>query len=760
MNFEWILLAFFLVAIISGMSKSLSKSMLKNTLRLGAVVLSFLVTLVLQLCGVFQGAVNAIIEAINLAQMLPGFEGAMVLISGIASTLVSPIFFVIVFFVLLWIFRIIIHFVVKSIESKKAVNAEAKQEIKESPATDIAPEVSVPENAEPVAESPIVEEPVAEAPAVEAPAVEESKPEKKNNKKPAFYKECAWKRAVSIASGIVSGLLVLAVVLMPVFYLMSVVTTATDSLSETDAKDSQIYNIVEVVDEHIATPYRSSFVAGFYDVLGVSDLMNFTARAGGKIVAYGGDAVYADDVLKNVLSNGLRTYAQITSVESECPTVQNDIKAILSDPMLSSIVSDLLINAMRDMELTAPEEGDIMGGITNTFLEHYKNADKTTISNDLQHVGGALGILAEEGIVLQLIAGNTEFEALLENEEMLRGVVKAISKLSAFGPTIEGAFGMGIELLGTSIGIPATSEEAYAIFIDHLLEAANADASSVKFNYSEVESFARYCISNGKKYNNNRSHSGYDDFEAYLARWTMIQLAFGHSGEDRSFGDFSIEIDGKTYVLQSKRFVEFDESKHAKRISPVADLIHYIAKNAGTRANETSLKNVVSNYLRNTSLSPVCKDTAEMIVNADYSKLDAVTVEKMLAATDFEAWDEVTMAEDSEKCVDIIFNLLGMMDMLGGESQDMEALVNQLGVVGATMDIMRETTCIKDLAPLMLEGLISNETFSMIPVYVAYNYNDTVVSGAINSTTGEPTTYTDIMNELLGMLENIGGIIQ
>ena len=134
MNFEWILLAFFLVAIISGMSKSLSKSMLKNTLRLGAVVLSFLVTLVLQLCGVFQGAVNAIIEAINLAQMLPGFEGAMVLISGIASTLVSPIFFVIVFFVLLWIFRIIIHFVVKSIESKKAVNADAEQEIKESPA--------------------------------------------------------------------------------------------------------------------------------------------------------------------------------------------------------------------------------------------------------------------------------------------------------------------------------------------------------------------------------------------------------------------------------------------------------------------------------------------------------------------------------------------------------------------------------------------------------------------------------------------------
>lgn len=760
MNFEWILLAFFLVALISGMSKSLSKSMLKNTLRLGAVVLSFLVAFILQLCGVFQGVVDAVVEAIDLAQMLPGFEGAMVLISGIASTLVSPIFFVIVFFVLLWIFRIIIHFVVKYIESKNEATVEAEQvantvenntvEPTTETAEDNTAEVTAAENAESI-------EPTT---AEEASVVNEVKADEKPKKKSAFYNECAWKRAISIASGAVSGLLVLAVTLMPVFYIMSIVTTATDALAESDAKDSQIYHIIEVVDEHIATPYESSFVVGFYDVLGISDLTNYTARAGGKIVVDGGDAVYADDVLKNVLSNGLRTYAQITSVESESPTVQNDIKAIVSDPMLASIVSDILMNVMQDIETTVPEEGDIMGEITNTFLEHYKNADKATISNDLQFVGGALGILAEEGIVLQLIAGNTEFEALLENEEMLRGVVKAISKLSAFGPTIEGAFGTGIELLGTSIGIPATSEEAYAAFIEHLVEAANADASSIRFNYSEVESFVRYCISNGKKYNNNRSHSGYDDFEAYLARWTMVQLAFGHSGEDRSFGDFSIEIDGKTYVLQSKRFVEFDESKHAKRISPVADLIHYIAKNAGTRANETSLKNVVSNYLRNTSLSPICKETAEMIVNADYSKLDAVTVEKMLAATDFEAWDEVTMAEDSEKCVDIIFNLLGMMDMLGGESQDMEALVNQLGVVGATMDIMRETTCIKDLAPLMLEGLISNEMFSMIPVYVAYNYNDTVVSGAINSTTGEPTTYTDIMNELLGMLENIGGIIQ
>ncbi len=776
MNFQWILLALFLVAIISGMSKALSKSMLKNTLRLGSVVLAFLVTFILQLCGVFQGIVNTIAETLDVAAMLPGFEGALGLILGIASTLVSPILFTIVFFVLLWIFRIIIHFVVKSIEKKQANKTNTEQVAQ--PSTEEAAEPVAIENAETVeAHEPAPAEEATVMPEVKADMKAEELQEKpKKKKKSAFYKECAWRRAISIASGALCGILVLAISLMPIFYLMSVVTTATDALEDSDATDSQIYNIIEVVDENIATPYKSSFVAGFYDVLGLSDLMNYTARIGGKINVDGGETVYADDVLKNVLTNGLRTYAQITSAESNCSTVQNDIKAIVSDPMLASIVSDLLMNAMKDMEITPPEEGDIMGEITNTFLEHYKNADKDTISKDLQSVGGALGILAEEGIVLQLIAGNTEFEALLENEEMLRGVVKAISELSAFGPTIEGAFGTGIDILGSSLGIPANSEEAYGAFIEHLIDATNGEASSVRFTYSEVQSFVRYCVSNGKKYNNNRNHSGYDDFEAYLARWKAIQLAFGHSGEDRSFGDFTIELDGKLYILKSKRFVEVPAApgagasqseldkyykEYTKRISPVADLIHYIAKNAGTRATDTSLKNTVNNYLSGSSISEAGRDTAQMIVNADYSKLDAVTVEKMLSSTDFDAWTEETMAQDSEKCVDIIFNLLGMMDMLGGsgEAQDMTALAGQLAVVGETMDIMRETTCIKDLAPVLLEGLMSNEMFSMIPIYTAYSYNEAVVTGALNSH-GEPTTYTDIMNELLGMLENLGGVIQ
>ncbi len=787
MNFSWILLAFFLVAIIWGMSKSLSKSMLKNCLRLGAVVVAFLITLVLQVCGAFQAIVVAIIDAINLLALVPALAGAMDLVIGLASTLVSPVFFIVVFYLILWVLRIIVHFVVKAIEKKQEEKTALQTEEVASAEAETAPEAVVSESSEPVSEgaSEASAEPVSEEASIEEAPVaskeagaseSEAAPKKKKAKKPAFYPECAWKRVVSIATGAISGILVLSISLMPVFYTMSIVSTATDAMEDSDAKDSQIYHILNVVDEYIATPYDESFVAQFYEATGLSGLMNYTVRAGGTITLDSGEVVYADDVLKNLLSNGVSIAAQVLSAESECPTVKENLDAVLADPMLSSLIADLLIDVIEDFEIESADDSDIMGGIVNNFMLHYKSADKATIENDLKALGGALGILAEKGIILQMVSGNAEIETLLEDEETLRGVVKAISGLSAFGPTIEGAFELGIEILASTLGIPATTEEAYGMFIEHIIDATNGDSGSGRFTYSEVEKFIKYCIGNGKKYTNNSSHSGYDDFVAYMARWSAIQLAFGHSGEDRSFGDFTFEVDGKVYILKSNRFVEVPAApsadasqkdidkynrEYTKRISPVADLIHYIAKNAGTSANENSLKALLNGYLGGSSISLEGKEAAQMIVNADYSKLDAVTVEKMLAATDFKDWTDEEKAADSEKCVDIIFNLLGMMDMLGSEggSQDMEDLIGQLGVVGQTMDYMRETTCIKELAPLLLEGLMSNEMFSMIPIYTAYNYNDAVVSGAVHSQTGEPTTYTDIMNELLKMLESMGGII-
>lgn len=784
MDFSWILLSLFLVALLLGIVKSLSKSILKNCLRLAGVVIAFAITLVLQISGVFQGAVESVMAVINLVGLIPGFESAIGLIVAIASTLVSPIFFVIVFFVIRWIINIIIYFVVKAVEKRQEKKAEELAEtvsVAEVPVETqtVAETIETTETNETTETTETVIEEGSETVVEEAPAPEVvkeaptkvEKPKKKKKKKGAFYPECAWKRVVSIATGAISGVLVLAIVLMPTMYIMGVVSSATDALEDSDAKDSQIYKIVEIIDEYVVSNYSESFVTQFYSALGIVDLMEYTVEQGGKIILESGEVAYAGDVLKNILANGLRVAAQITSLESECLTVKSDLDAILTDPMVASLAADLIMTAIDSVELTTPDDSDIMGNIVNDFVLHYQSADKATISKDLKALGEAVGVLAEKGIILELVAGNTDFEVMLEDRETLRGVVKAISGLSAFGPTIENAFELGVGILGETLEIPANSEEAYGILVDSLLDATNGSATSASYRYSEVESFVKQCINNGKKTTNsaNKKHSGYDDYVAYLARWKAVQSAFGKASEDRSYGAFTIEIDGKLYILTSKNYIvevpaapgagatdkeiSTYNSEYGKRISPVADLVHYIARNSSNYMTESSLKSLLRSF---TSTNAASTELASMIVNRDYSKLDAVTVEKMLAATNFNDWTDEEKSKDSELCIEIILNLLDMMEMLGSGTGDITSMLDQFTTLGETMDLMRETSCISELAPLLLEGLVSNDMFSQyLPTYVAYDYNDLVASGQV--------TYTEIMKDLAAtvktLLQGFGGAI-
>jgi hypothetical protein len=148
------------------------------------------------------------------------------------------------------------------------------------------------------------------------------------------------------------------------------------------------------VDEYIAAPYEESFVIKFYDTIGVSDLMKYTVKAGGKIVLKNGDAVLAEDVLENVISHGIRAAAQITSVVSECPTVREDIDALISDPVLSPIVADLVLSVIEGMEIEEPAEDDLMGKIVYDFVNHYKTASEDVITGDLRAIGNAVSVLA------------------------------------------------------------------------------------------------------------------------------------------------------------------------------------------------------------------------------------------------------------------------------------------------------------------------------------------------------------------------------
>ena len=243
MSYQWILLAMFFVAIISATVASISRSVIKNALRLGSVILAFLVAFILQLCGVFQGIVTSIVNIFDLGELLGEAESALGLVEGFISTVACPVLFITVFLLMLLIFRIVIFVVMRVFEKRAEENAALE--------------------------------------AAEGGESEEEQPKKK--KRVIYYKECVWKKILSVSAGLVSGLLVLSVLLMPVFYTMSLATAASHAIDGSDATDSQVYKIVDVVDEHITGPYEESFVAKFYSSVGLTSLMNYTTRAGGKM---------------------------------------------------------------------------------------------------------------------------------------------------------------------------------------------------------------------------------------------------------------------------------------------------------------------------------------------------------------------------------------------------------------------------------------------------------------------------------------------
>ena len=691
MDLSWIFLALFLVAIVGGILGSLSKSMLKNLLRLASTVVAFSIVLLLQVLGVFQDAVNGILSTLDFYSMLP--PEALVagdLVGAIISTVVSSILIVIAFLLILWVLRIIIHFVVMAIEHSAKVK-----------------------NASP-------------APAENADNQEIKNQEPKPENKKALFTEEPWKIAVSAVSGLVSSLLLLSVLLTPMFYVGSLAGALTHATDDSDATDSKVYQALEVVETHLVVPYENNFVINFYDALGLSGLMNYTTSRGGKIVLEDGATVYADDVLKKVASHAINAVAEITSLESECAHVKGDIDAIVNDPVISLMLTDVVMGLIEDVEVPEVDEEDLMSELTFDVISHYKEADRATVEADLHQLGGIIGVLAKDKVIIELAQEDADLAAMIKDEKILDDVIESISVLSSFPPIIEDAFSIGVNMAGEAFQTPHDDAEVYDIFVEDLLSSM-VKQSNVKFDENTIKYYVYTVAKEGKKVSASNGIKGHSTFIAYTKHWSRVHSAFAHAAEDKSYGYFTIEISGKYYIYDHVKnsivvYSEDDENiyeNYKNKISPVAGLINALAlRSRTTKITPENLNTILTAYA-GSAKDTVSVDVARrMLLGRDGFTSEAVTIEKMLDACDFSAWsDPEVRKEDSHLYVGIIIDLLEVMETLDGigdtESvEDALDLVDEFVIVGEAMDFMQATSCTKKLPDLLVEALIKGDLLS------------------------------------------------
>lgn len=784
MNFQWILLALLAAALLFGTVMAGKRSMQKNALRLLCVPVAFIITFILQACGCMRWLADLLIEALELASAITGFEGAMDFILAYLSTLLTPVAFLVVFFVLLWLFRILHVNLICSYLDKRRVRREKKQlkaaidsekervktALKESEerAEEIAEEYAetgeLPEeNIQDLIYAPYRK---LDKDDIEDLAEERVKLEKKKLKKTGFFKESRENKTISLVCGAVSAFLVFGIMLMPLFYTMTYLEAAVDGIRNTDSEDSKIYKVVSVVDETVVTPFEDSFVNQLYDSLALKDLMNYTVRLGGRMNV-GGREVYADDVVKGIITHSVRAASELMSGRSEREHIKEDLDVIISDPVVVSTLTTVVTNLLNGVENPKPtEETDIVSTLKYEFLDHYKTADREVIEGDIRALSSVADALVSSGLVDSVISGGeTDMSAILADGEKLGDLLGAASELSVYGEVIPPLFTSMSEMLGSALGVPADDAEAYDVFIQNIIECM-ADTDTVsnidtdEFDMARVISFVAFAESSGKSVQECITDGaiGSADFLAYCAHWVSVQNAFMHASEDMSLGYPIVSVGDKAYLYDMSAdepeivlLTDANAELYSEQTSPVYELIGYLVTvSKQTPYSEEGIKTLLAGYTA-IATRETDKALAQSLLDRTTFVSKSVTIEKLKAANDFEDWTAEERKQDSKELAAIVTDLASILSELSdstaesGET-DVGALLDSFVVLGRAMDAMGRTSCMKDLPPLILNALVMNEQFGdiMNPLIVD-SINDTVQNSG--------KTYEQVMTGLVSLFK-------
>ena len=510
MNLQWILLALFLIAIVRNVAKALRNPMLKNFLRLLSILVAFIITFILQICGVFQNIAGKVVGSLELAAMVPEFEGAInsviSMILPFCTTLLSPLIFTLTFLLLFWCLQLI-HV---NLTYKYIIKRRRKKEIKEFKALlrdeKVLLKKAITDNEErfkSIMDSIALANPdidtydyeALDEDEIEKMVEKRIKLEKKKKKKSGFFKESSERKAISMVCGVVSGFLLFGILWMGFFYTMDILSDVTDGIKDTNAEDTKIYQVVEMIDDHLVTPYEESFVYKLYDSMAMVDLMNFTVKAGGKL-DINGEVYYADDIMRDHMTRSVRLACEITSATSDKAHVGEDVDSLVRNPITVNVMAEFIVALVDSVEVEDMDDTNALNAIYGSIIANYQGENgKELIIKDLDAVSEIVVIASNNKLLAMVIADASNLEGLLEERELITELAVAMSKLSFYGSTMESAFTLVVDAMGTTL-MPADNAAAYEAFLANIVNSADGltDISNedLGYFYAFVKNVATY----------------------------------------------------------------------------------------------------------------------------------------------------------------------------------------------------------------------------------------------------------------------------
>lgn len=783
MDFQSILLALFLSAIIYNVVKALYRPMLENFLRLLCIPIAFIITYMIQALGVFQLVIDRALAFFEFQLLLGGFADLYGFISATITTFVSPMFFIGIYAVLRFVLaKVHVKLIIKYIKSRNKKKAlrdfrKAIREEKEKALDRVwESEQRIDEYREAHDMSPGDFYDYDDLP--DEDEIEDIVERKVGFEKikltfKGFFSESPEKKAISLVCAAVSGFLSLGIMLMPFFYAMNFLTIVTDAAAQTEAENSKVYKVIDVVDNYIVSKYEDAFVVELYDSMGMVDLMVNTVRTSGSFTL-DGKKVYPHDVNNHFLKYGVKIAIDVADTTSNHEDLGENVRQFTMHPLMISIITDgvmyVLDSGLIEQYLPMGDDpSNPMASIPSKLISFYVDAEdpKTVIRNDVVAMGDMVVVLVKSGMINNIASGNLDITTLTQSPEMLTEMISAMSGLNAFPTVMESVFEMGIDMMGGFLQIPADDETAYIDYKEDLYGAIMGN-DGVAYDMEAIERFVKYAATVDDKILRIKTYPNGDDakmdravFMAYTTHWSALQNVFSRAGEDTSAGNFTIEIDGETYLLTDKQKVVkiTNSSEYEGKASPVSSLINYLVQNSVNEfANETEIFTLMALYPMDADDYSVARN----FVSGDDFVFKGVTIEKLKNSMIFdpEIWKGDVRKADCEKCVEIIMSLMGLMGNMGqgvsGEMDGALGMIEMLPALGKTFDLMAETTCLGELPPQLLAGFLNNDMMSsFVPAKYVHQINEEVASNPDISYETYLRSWVDTFKLLIGF----GGVV-
>ena len=292
-------------------------------------------------------------------------------------------------------------------------------------------------------------------------------------------------RLIAAAIGLVEGLLIVGVFLLPVSSYLSLARPAVDGLVEQGIIEAEgtTKDVLDIVREVDDAP-----VLVVHRVLGgqlASDtLMNVTV-SGARINL----RKEMEPIMGLVVSVAELSETELKSYDvHEADLIRSMGESFGKSNLLTVIVGDVLYAATDAwlegeafLEVEKPDMGEsaeMFDPFLNKLLSIIRDDAKKSeqLQKDVQTLADIIAILAQNKVIANL-ENQDKLVETLGGEGVVKSMIQALGENESMKPLIPEVTNLGVRAIGQVLNIPANADEVYGDFMDEVAAAINATAA-------------------------------------------------------------------------------------------------------------------------------------------------------------------------------------------------------------------------------------------------------------------------------------------